>query len=254
MLFDPRLILRLLILLLVAAAAGGTAMAQKQADDSALLAGVKEAIKKAEAEGGAGKDAGSGLPYSETSMAAILCAAEDFISQPAARTLKARLQFKPRYRDAADYTRTIRRPASSDSRHHRLGTETVTVEVKQNDDNKVIEGYEISGGDAESLRQIGSACFFLQQTFKDTPLDSSSVRFRCPALKNLHTLITHLPRYAGRYLEVEGITPRMYDVRMKEVEAKRKELLQVQGEWLGEMAPWRKLLKENRNKKPQDQN
>lgn len=116
----------------------------------------------------------------------------------------------------------------------------MTVEIKQNSDNKVIDGYEISGGDEEALRQIGSKCFFLLQAFKDTPLDTPSARLQCPALKHLYTLLAHLPKFAERYLEIEGIPPRMHDVRLAEIETKRKELLLVQKEWLAETTALRK--------------
>jgi len=70
----------------------------------------------------------------------------------------------------------------------------------------------------------------------------------------LLTLLVQLRRYAERYLELAGIAPRMFEVRLQEIETKRKELLQVQADWMAEMAHWRKLLKDSLNKKPQAQN
>gem|GEM_PF-5999046 len=246
MAYNPKSFVRLFSLLLAAAAAGGPAAGQKQADTPPLLAGVKEALKKAGADGAAGKNSNAKLPYEEAQLAAILCAAQDYIAQPVSRALKAKLQFKPRYRDAADYTKTIRRPAGSDSRHHRLGDETVTVEVKQSEDKKTIEGYDITCGDKEALREISTACFLLQQALKDSPLDSQSARHMCPALKNLHTLLEYLPRYGNRYLELEAVPPRLFEVRQGEIETKRKELLQVQADWLAEMAAWRRVDQKSR--------
>jgi hypothetical protein len=235
----------ILLLFLLAVVSPCCAADSKQPDSATLLKRVKEAIKQASEEGVPGKDSDTKLPYDDAHMTAILCAAQDYIALPVSRALSARLKFKPRYRDAADITRTIRRPAGSDSRHHRLGDETITVEIKQNDDKKTVEGYDIAGGDVESVRQIGSACFLLQQALKDTPLDTQNARFYCPALKSLNTLTVNLPKFAERYLEIEAVHPRTYEVRLSDIETKRKELILIQKEWLAEMAALRKASKKS---------
>ncbi|MFC1454192.1 hypothetical protein ACFLQL_03335 [Verrucomicrobiota bacterium] len=210
-----------------------------QISSTASLKCVKDAIKKAEKEGIPAKKTKSKLPYDNAHMYAILLAAHDYIAKPMARTLKAKLQFKPQYRDV-DRTRTIRRPAKSDKRHHKLGTDTVTIEIKHADDQKVIDNYVISGGDVEGVRQIRTACFLLKEAFKDTPLDTQNVRFYCPALKSLNTLLVYLPKFSELYLETEGVSHRMFKVRLSKVETKRKELILIQKEWLAEMTALRK--------------
>jgi len=235
---------KIVIIFLLSAVALCLAADSGKTDSAALLKCVKEAIKKAGEEGIPAKEAKAKLPYDDTHMNAILFAAQDYFAQPVARALNANLQFKPHYRTPAETTSIIRRPANPNSRHHTLGDDTVTVETKQNKNNqKVIDGYVIAGGDVEAVRQIGSVCFLLQEAFKDTPLNTKNARFYCPALKSLYTLLEYLPKFADRYIEIEGYRW-LYEARLSEAEAKRKELLLIQKEWLAEMAALRKAQKE----------
>lgn len=83
--------------------------AQKQDSESDPLARVREAIRKTGCGETSAGQTESALPRSDD-MAAVLSAAHDYIAQPAARALAAKLQFKPRYRDPADVTKTIPPP------------------------------------------------------------------------------------------------------------------------------------------------
>ena len=212
-------------------------------NSTAPLKCIKDTIRMADKEGTPAKETNSKLSYDDAHMNAILFAAQDYIAKPMARTLKAKLQFKPIYRYAVDKTKTIRRPAKSDKRHHKLGQDTITVEIKHDNKQKFIDRYTITGGDVEAVRQIRTACFLLKEAFKDTPLDTSNARFYCPALKSLNTLLVHLPKFAELYLETEGVNHRMFKVRLSKVETKRKELILIQKEWLAEMAALRKAKK-----------
>jgi len=210
-----------------------------------LLKKVNDAILKAEAEGGASKDAKNQLPYDEAHMAAILLAIGDYFSKPVAQALHAKLQFKPDYRDTGNQTRIIRRPTKQNPRHRRLGGDYKTVVIKKVDGQSVLKSYVISGGDVESLREIRMVCSALNQALKDTPLDTQNARRFSPALKNLNTLLNRLPKFADKYFEIEGTRPQKYNIRLSKVETLRKELLPIHKDWLAAMAAVKKAAKQD---------
>ena len=211
-----------------------------------LLKKVNGAILKAEAEGGASKDAKNQLPYDEAHMSAILLAIRDYFSKPASQALKVKLQFKPDYRDTGDQTRIIRRPARQNPRHRRLGEDYETVEIKKKVEGRsVLKGYVISGGDVARLREIRLVCSALNQSLKDTPLDTPNARRYSPALKSLATLLNSLPKFANKYIEVEGSRPQKHNIRLSEVETMRAELLAIYKHWCAEMAAVKKAAKQD---------
>ncbi|MDD5678885.1 MAG: hypothetical protein PHW60_12985 [Kiritimatiellae bacterium] len=211
-----------------------------------LLKKVKDAIQKAETEGIPSKDDKTKLPYDDAHMNAILLAIGDYFTKPASQALNAKLQFKPNYSDTGDQTKIIHRPVRQSQRHHRLGEyETVVVEVKKTNVQETVRGYVISGGDVESLRGIRLVCSALGQALKDPPLDTQNARRYSPALKSLHTLMNRLPQFAERYLEIEGVWPQKYNLRVAEVETMREELLQIHKEWLADIVAVKKAAKQD---------
>ncbi|MDD3089525.1 MAG: hypothetical protein PHT95_06245 [Candidatus Omnitrophica bacterium] len=211
-----------------------------------MLKKVKDAIQKAETEGIPSKDQKSKLPYDDAHMNAILLAIGEYFSKPASQALNAKLQFKPDHRDTGGQTKIIHRPIRQSQRHQRLGEyETVVVEVKTTNGHETVRGYVISGGDVESLREIRLVCSALGQALKDTPLDTQNARRYSPALKSLDTLLNSLPRFADKYLDIEGVWPQKYNIRLAEVETMRAELLAIQKDWSAEITAVKKAAKQD---------
>jgi hypothetical protein len=203
---------------------------------------LKDALQKAEAArpGSLAKDK---VLYKPEYLTPILIALEDCFSKPASRILKARLQFEPHYSEPHEYTKIIRKE-NQNAKYKPIGGSYQYVEVEQKDKTKHIESYTIQGGDVEALRGAEAVCLALELALKDTALDTKEARRQCPALKEAHSLMQQLPRYARQYMEVEGVAASRYKTRLAAVESLRDEVAAIQKDWQAEMKKFRKAGKD----------
>lgn len=230
-LHNPAMIPRWTVLLALLLAASLFPKAIAEEDDGGLSK-VKEAIQKAEKELAEGKKKGG---YTEEQMKSILTAVEGYFAVPARKVLAAKLEFEAHEGERVAY---VRRSTKKTPRYTPIGKDTEVVEVKKKTGKT--QRYSIKDGDVESLQQIEAVAFGLQQAFKDTPLENSGTRRQWPVLKNIHTLMVQLPRFAQKYLNLDGMGAANHDDRLAEVEAMRKQLIEIYDELAKQMGELKK--------------